>query len=190
VRECKELRKKLKDNRGHKFPPARPRIVPASTGSSSSSADAGTGSGSAQIAAAEKSSPLGDWTKYPECVRTKVCKLDKGQQWTKELLGQRLNVLRRVRWCLCCNEVCQVRSDKKMKWSDAEIIGDCHRKNTVKDNNGSAYPECNKTGAWKSGTHTREMKNQRASEIRKLQREIAKRVASASGQRKKKKVKK
>ena len=135
VRECKELRKKLKDNRGHKFPPARPRIVPASMGSSSSSADAGTGSGSAQIAAAEKSSPLGD------CHRKK---------------------------------------------KEADIIGDCHRKNTVKDNNGSAYPECNKTGTWKSGTRTRKMKNQRASEIRKLQREFAKRVASASGQRKKK----
>ena len=80
MRECKELRKKLKDNRGHKFPPARPRIVPASTGSSSSSADAGTGSGSAQIAAAEKSSPLGDWTKYPECVRAKKCKLGEGKR--------------------------------------------------------------------------------------------------------------
>ena len=185
VRECKELRKKLKDNRGHKFPPARPRIVPASMGSSSSSADAGTGSGSAQIVVAEKSSPLGDWTKYPECVRTKVCKLDKGQ-WTKELLGQRLDVLRRVRWCLCCGEVCQVRSDKDANWSDAEIIGDCHRKNTVKDNNGSAYPECNKTGVWESVKYTPQMKDIRRNEIRKLQREFAKRVASASGQRKKK----
>ena len=138
-----------------------------------------------QIALAEKSSPLGDWTKYPECVRTKVCKLDKGQ-WTKELLGQRLDVLRRVRWCLCCGEVCQVRSDKDANWSDAEIIGDCHRKNTVKDNNGSAYPECNKTGVWESVKYTPQMKDIRRNEIRKLQREFAKRVASASGQRKKK----
>ena len=129
---------------------------------------------------------VGDWTQYPVCVRTKVCKLDKGQ-WTKELLGQRLDVLRRVRWCLCCGEVCQVRSDKDANWSDAEIIGDCHRKNTVKDNNGSAYPECNKTGEWKSVKHNRQMINRRANEIRKLQGRIAKCVASAAGKRKKKK---
>ena len=80
---------------------------------------------------------MGDMTQYPECVRTEVRKLDKGQ-WTKELLGQRLDVLQRVRWCLCCGEVCQVRSDKDANWSDAEIIGNCHRKNTVMRNNGSA----------------------------------------------------
>ena len=140
--------------------------------------------GSTHIATTDVS--VGDWTQYPVCVRTKVCKLDKGQ-WTKELLGQRLDVLRRVRWCLCCGEVCQVRSDRDANWSDAEIIGDCHRKNTVKDNNGSAYPECNKTGVWESVKYTPQMKDIRRNEIRKLQREFAKRVASASGQRKKKK---
>ena len=90
------------------------------------------------------SAHVGDWMQYDECVRTKVCKLDK-EQWTKELLGQRLGVLWRVRWCSCCNEVCQVRSDKDANWSEAEIIGNCHRKNTVMRNNGSAYPECNDT---------------------------------------------
>jgi len=139
-------------------------------------------------AAADGSAHVGDWTQYPECVRTKVCKLDDGQEWTKELLGQRLDVLRRVRWCLCCDEVCQVRSDRNTNWSEAEIIGNCHRKNTVKDNKGSAYPECNKMGEWKSMKYTKQMMNQRAKEIRKLQREFAKRVASAFGQRKKKKV--
>ena len=133
---------------------------------------------------------VGDWMQYPERVRAKAFELKEGEKWTKELLQQRLDVLHRVRWCLCCGEVCQVRGSKQGKWSDAQIIGDCHRKNTVKDNNGSAYPECNKTGVWKSMKYTKQMMNQRANEIRKLQREFAKSVASASGQRKKKKVKK
>ena len=133
---------------------------------------------------------VGDWMQYPERVRAKAFELKEGEKWTKELLQQRLDVLHRVRWCLCCGEVCQVRGSKQGKWSDAQIIGDCHRKNTVKDNNGSAYPECNKTGVWKSMKYTKQMMNQRANEIRKLQREFPKSVASASGQRKKKKVKK
>jgi hypothetical protein len=83
-----------------------------------------------------------------------------------------------------------VRSDKDMKWSDSEIIGDCHRKNTVMRNNGSAYPECDKMGEWKSVKQTPQLRNYRNNEIRKLQGRIAKVVASASGQRKKKKVKK
>ena len=91
---------------------------------------------------------------------------------------------------LCCDEVCQVRSDRNAKWSDAEIIGDCHRKNPVMRNNGSAYPECNKMGVWKSVKQTPQLRNYRNNEIRKLQGRIAKVVASASGQRKKKKVKK
>jgi len=86
--------------------------------------------------------------------------------------------------------VCQVRSDRNAKWSDAEIIGDCHRKNPVMRNNGSAYPECNKMGVWKSVKQTPQLRNYRNNEIRKLQGRIAKVVASASGQRKKKKVKK
>ena len=49
-----------------------------------------------------------------------------------------------------------------------------------------AYPECNKTGVWESVKYTPQMKDIRRNEIRKLQREFAKRVASASGQRKKK----
>ena len=163
----------------------------ASSGSSSSAGSSSIAvADSTAMAIAEGSTHVGDWMQYPECVRRKVCTLEDGQKWTKQLLEQRLDVLRRVRWCLCCGEVCQVRSDRNAKWSDAEIIGDCHRKNTVMRNNGSAYPECNKTGAWKSGTHTREMKNQRASEIRKLQRESAKRFPSASSQRKMKKGKK
>ena len=158
-----------------------------------------SGSGSSSMAAAGGSAMaitggsahVGDWMQYDECVRTKVCKLEDGREWTKELLEQRLDVLRRVRWCLCCDEVCQVRSDRNAKWSDAEIIGDCHRKNTRTTNDGSAYPECNnKTGEWKSVKHNRQMINRRANEIRKLQGRIAKVVASASGQRKKKKVKK
>jgi len=132
----------------------------------------------------------GDWMQYPECVRTKVCKLDDGQEWTKKLLEQRLDVLCRVRWCLCCDEVCQVRSDKDMKWSDSEIIGDCHRKNPVMRNNGSAYPECNKMGVWKSVKYTSQMKDIRRNEIRKFQGRIAKCVASAAGKRKKKKLRK
>lgn len=188
MEECKILRRKLKSNDGHNFPPARPRIVPASACSSSSSACSGMSPGSTHIATTDVS--VGDWTQYPVCVRTKVCKLKEGQKWTEELLQQRLDVLHRVRWCLCCGEVCQVRSDKDANWSDAEIIGDCHRKNTVKDNNGSAYPECNKTGEWKSVKHNRQMINRRANEIRKLQREFAKRVASASKKRAQKRVKK
>jgi len=142
------------------------------------------------LATAGGSAHVGDWTRYPICVRTKVCKLEDGREWTKELLEQRLDVLRRVRWCLCCDEVCQVRSDRNAKWSDAEIIGDCHRKNPVMRNNGSAYPECNKMGVWKSVKQTPQLRNYRNNEIRKLQGRIAKVVASASGQRKKKKVKK
>ena len=185
------MRHNLKKNQGHKFPRARPRIVPASASSSSLSASAGTSSGmeiqDTHTAAADGSAHVGDWTQYPECVRTKVCKLDDGQEWTKKLLEQRLDVLGRVRWCLCCGEVCQVRIDRDAKWSDTEIIGDCHRKNTVKDNNGSAYPECNKTGVWESVKYTSQMKGIRRNEIRRLQREFAKCVAlpSASGERKK-----
>ena len=113
---------------------------------------------------------VGDWTQYPECVRTKVCKLDDGQEWTKKLLEQRLDVLRRVRWCLCCDEVCQVRRDAN--WSDAGIIGDCHRKNTRTKNDGTAYPECNKMGEWKSVKYPKQMKNQRANENTKITKEI------------------
>jgi hypothetical protein len=84
-----------------------------------------------------------------------------------------------------------VRSDKDANWSDAEIMGDCHRKNTRTTNDGSAYPECNKTGEWKGLKHNRQMMNRRAYEIRKLQRKVAKCVASAAaGQRQKKKLKK
>ena len=184
MEECKILRRKLMSNEGHNFPPARPRIVPASVCSSSSSACSGMSPGSTHVATTDVS--VGDWTQYPVCILTKVCKLREGQKWTKELLQQRLDVLHRVRWCLCCGEVCQVRSDRNTKWSDAEIIGDCHRKNTVMRNNGSAYPECNKTGVWESVKYTPQMKDIRRNEIRKLQREFAKRVASASGQRKKK----
>ena len=79
-----------------------------------------------------------------------------------------------------------MRSDRDANWSDAEIIGDCHRKNTVKDNNGSAYPECNKTGVWESVKYTPQMKDIRRNEIRKLQR-VAKRVAFAKGKRRVKK---
>ncbi len=56
---------------------------------------------------------------------------------------------------------------------------------------GSAYPECNKTGEWKSLKHNRQMMNRRAYEIRKLQGKVAKCVApAAAGQRQKKKLKK
>ena len=67
---------------------------------------------------------------------------------------------------------------EKIQMSDAEIIGDCHRKNTRTTNDGSAYPECNnktgdnKTGEWKSLKHNRQMMNRRAYEIRKLQRKV------------------
>ena len=186
MEECKRLQKKLKNSADTLFPPAVLSGAPSSSASSSSSSSSSSAvADSNAMAITSGSAHVGDWTQYPVCVRTKVCKLDKGQ-WTKELLGQRLDVLRRVRWCLCCGEVCQVRSDKDANWSDAEIIGDCHRKNTVKDNNGSAYPECNKTGVWESVKYTPQMKDIRRNEIRKLQREFAKRVASASGQRKKK----
>ena len=57
-------------------------------------------------------------------------------------------------------------------------------------NNGSAYPECNKMGEWKSVKYPKQMKNQRANEIRKLQGRIDKCVTSAAGKRKKKKLKK
>ena len=73
-------------------------------------------------------------------------------------LGEQRSVL--VLYC------CQVRSDRNTKWSDAEIIGDCHRKNTVMRNNGSAYPECNKTGVWESVKYTPQMKDIRRNEIR------------------------
>ena len=178
MEECKILRRKLKSNDGHNFPPARPRIVPASACSSSSCACSGMSPGSTHIATKDVS--VGDWTQYPVCVRTKVCKLKEGQKWTEELLQQRLDVLHRVRWCLCCGEDCQVRSDKDAKWSDAEIIGDCHRKNTVKDNNGSAYPECNETGDWQRLTQTQRMRDAKKIEIKKLRRQIA-RFASAAG---------
>jgi hypothetical protein len=102
--------------------------------------------------------------------------------------SQRLDVLCRVRWCLCCDEVCQVRSDKDMKWSDSEIIGDCHRKNTVMRNNGSAYPECDKMGEWKSVKYTKQMMNERANEIRKLQRKSEKLLEKPSKSKKMRKL--
>ena len=194
LERCKALRRYLKDSSGVHFEPADLRRAQSLVASSASS----SGEGSSSTAVADSnamaitggSAHVGDWMKYDECVRTKVCKLKDGQEWTKELLRQRLDVLRRVRWCLCCDEVCQVRSDRNAKWSDAEIIGDCHRKNPVMRNNGSAYPECNKMGVWKSVKQTPQLRNYRNNEIRKLQGRIAKVVASASGQRKKKKVKK
>jgi hypothetical protein len=130
---------------------------------------------------------VGDLMQYHKCVRPKVCKLNKGQ-WTKELLEQRLDVLCRVRWCLCCGEVCQVRSDKDANWSDAEIIGNCHRGKKINgsNGNGTAYPECNKMGEWKSVKYTKPMMNERANEIRKLRRQIVK-FASAAGHGSKKK---
>ena len=128
--------------------------------SSGLSSDAGSSSiavaDSTAMVSAEGSTHVGDWTQYPECMRSKECKLEDGHTWTNQLLEQRLDVLHHVRWCLCCGEV-------------------CHRKNTVKDNNGSAYPECNKTGVWKRVKYDRQTMNQRASEMRKLQREFAKR---------------
>jgi hypothetical protein len=168
--------------------PARPSSGSSSGEGSSSTAVADSNA----MAITGGSAHVGNLTQYPVCVRTKVCKLEDGQEWTKELLRQRLDVLRRVRWCLCCGEICQVRSDKDANWSDAEIMGDCHRKNTRTTNDGSAYPECNnKTGEWKSLKHNRQMMNRRAYEIRKLQRKVAKCVASAAaGQRQKKKLKK
>ena len=54
-------------------------------------------------------------------------------------------------------------------------------------NNGSAYPECDKMGEWKSVKYTEQMKYTRKNEIRKFQGRIAKCVASAAGKRKKKK---
>jgi hypothetical protein len=126
---------------------------------------------------------------YHKCVRPKVCKLNKGQ-WTKELLEQRLDVLCRVRWCLYCGEVCQVRSDKDANWSDAEIIGNCHRGKKINgsNGNGSAYPECKckKTGEWKSFMQTDRMREIRKTEIRKIRRQIVK-FASAAGHGSKKK---
>jgi hypothetical protein len=201
LERCKALRRYLKDSSGVHFEPADLRRAQSLVASSASS----SGEGSSSTAVADSnamaitggSAHVGDWMKYDECVRTKVCKLKDGQEWTKELLRQRLDVLRRVRWCLCCGEICQVRSDKDANWSDAEIMGDCHRKNTRTTNDGSAYPECNnktgdnKTGEWKSLKHNRQMMNRRAYEIRKLQRKVAKCVASAAaGQRQKKKLKK
>ena len=56
-------------------------------------------------------------------------------------------------------------------------------------NDGTAYPECNKTGQWKSAKYTEEMKYSRKYEIRKFQGRIAKCVASTAGKRKKKKLK-
>ena len=194
LERCKALRRYLKDSSGVHFEPADLRRAQSLVASSASS----SGEGSSSTAVADSnamaitggSAHVGDWMKYDECVRTKVCKLKDGQEWTKELLRQRLDVLRRVRWCLCCGEICQVRSDKDANWSDAEIMGDCHRKNTRTTNDGSAYPECNKTGEWKSLKHNRQMINRRAIEIRKLQGRIAKCVASAAGKRKKKKLRK
>ena len=188
MEECKLLQKKLKNSADTLFPPAVLSGAPSSSASSSSSSSSSSAvADSNAMATAGESARVGDWTQYPVCVRTKVCKLEDGREWTKALLEQRLDVLRRVRWCLCCDEVCQVRSDRNAKWSDAEIIGDYHRKNTRTTNDGSAYPECNKTGEWKSVKHNRQMINRRANEIRKLQGRIAKCVASAAGKRKKKK---
>ena len=174
LERCKALRRYLKDSSGVHFEPADLRRAQSLVASSASS----SGEGSSSTAVADSnamaitggSAHVGNLTQYPVCVRTKVCKLEDGREWTKELLEQRLDVLRRVRWCLCCDEVCQVRSDRNAKWSDAEIIGDCHRKNTVMRNNGSAYPECNKMGEWKSVKYTKQMMNERANEIRKLRR--------------------
>ena len=192
MEECKRLQKKLKNSVDTLFPPAVLSGAPSSSASSSSSSSSSSAvADSNAMATAGESARVGDWTQYPVCVRTKVCKLEDGREWTKALLEQRLDVLRRVRWCLCCDEVCQVRSDRNAKWSDAEIIGDYHRKNTRTTNDGSAYPECNKTGEWKSLKHNRQMMNRRAYEIRKLQGKVAKCVApAAAGQRQKKKLKK
>ena len=156
------------------------------SGSSSMAAAGGSAMTTMGSATAGGSARVGDWTQYPVCVRTKVCKLEDGREWTKALLEQRLDVLCRVRWCLCCNEVCQVRSDKDANWSDARIIGNCHRKNTVMRNNGSAYPECNNTGEWKSVTQTDRMRETRKTEIRKIRRQIVKFAAAAGHGRKKK----
>ena len=66
----------------------------------------------------------GKWVIDGERVRESV-RIERRREGTKELLQQRLDVLHRVRWCLCCGEVCQVRGSKQGKWSDAQIIGDC-----------------------------------------------------------------
>ena len=169
LERCKALRRYLKDSSGVHFEPADLRRAQSLVASSASS----SGEGSSSTAVADSNAMaitggiahVGDWTKYDECVRTKVCTLNKGQ-WTKELAEQRLDVLCRVRWCSCCNEVCQVRSDNDANWSDAEIIGNCHRKNTRTKNDGSAYPECNKKGVWKSVKQTQQMKDTRKTEIR------------------------
>ena len=193
LERCKALRRYLKDSSGVHFEPADLRRAQSLVASSASS----SGEGSSSTAVADSnamaitggSAHVGDWMKYDECVRTKVCKLDKGK-WTKELAEQRLDVLCRVRWCSCCNEVCQVRSDKDANWSEAEIIGNRHRKNTVMRNNGSAYPECNNTGVWKSVKQTQQMKDTRKIEIKKLRRQIVKFAAAAGHGRKKKRSKK
>ena len=190
LEKCKALRRYLKDSNGVHFEPADLRRAQSLVASSGSSSSAGSSSiavaDSTAMAIAEGSTHVGDWMQYPECVRSKVCTLKDGQKWTKQLLEQRLDVLHRVRWCLCCGEVCQVRSDRNANWKDAKIIGDCHRKNTAMRNNGSAYPECNKTGVWKSVTQTQQLRNYRNNEIRKFQGRIAKCVAAASKREKKK----
>ena len=181
------MQKKLKNSADTLFPPAVLSGAPSSSASSSSSSSSSSAvADSNAMATAGESARVGDWTQYPVCVRTKVCKLEDGREWTKALLEQRLDVLCRVRWCLCCNEVCQVRSDKDANWSDARIIGNCHRKNTVMRNNGSAYPECNNTGEWKSVTQTDRMRETRKTEIRKIRRQIVKFAAAAGHGRKKK----
>ena len=183
------MQKKLKNSADTLFPPAVLSGAPSSSASSSSSSSSSSAvADSNAMATAGESARVGDWTQYPVCVRTKVCKLEDGREWTKKLLEQRLDVLCRVRWCLCCDEVCQVRSDKDMKWSDSEIIGDCHRKNTVMRNNGSAYPECNKMGEWKSVKYTKQMMNERANEIRKLQRKSEKLLEKPSKSKKMRKL--
>jgi hypothetical protein len=53
-------------------------------------------------------------------------------------------------------------------------------------NNGSAYPECNDTGVWKSVKQTQQMKDSRKIEIKKLRRQIVKFAAAAGHGRKKK----
>jgi hypothetical protein len=194
MEECQQLQAKLKKSAGTHFPPAVLSGVPSSSASSSSSSAVASSSSSSAVAdnamaITGGSAHVGDLMQYHKCVRPKVCKLNKGQ-WTKELLEQRLDVLCRVRWCLYCGEVCQVRSDKDANWSDAEIIGNCHRGKKINgsNGNGSAYPECKckKTGEWKSFMQTDRMREIRKTEIRKIRRQIVK-FASAAGHGSKKK---
>ena len=55
-------------------------------------------------------------------------------------------------------------------------------------NNGSAYPECNEMGEWKSVKYTKQMMNERANEIRKLQRKSEKLLEKPSKSKKMRKL--